>query len=440
MTENTSNCTLILGGGFTGLFTALHLSHQHYKQPTILIEQEDRFVFKPLLYEFLTDEMDTDTVCPRYDSLLHHSGVAFVQDTVEAIDLHQRQVSLRSGLHYTYDRLVLALGSVTGYFDTLGARENTFSFRTGQDAIALGRHLRDCIQRASQTEDLQKRRSLLTVGIIGAGPTGVELAATLADLLPSLYVPLGGNPQEIRVVLVNRGKDILSGDINAHLRQTALNAFQQRQVPVELLLEAAVSAVRPDGVEFQRDDQLHKLEAATIIWTAGTATHPLIENLPLPQEHRDKHGRLRVTPSLQLPDFPEVFAAGDCTVSERGAVDRGHEPGDRTEDKSQPKKIGDILIPLPPTAQVAYQQGAAIARNLEAIANNHPAKPAKVNLRGTLMKLGLGEGVANIFDRVEVKGKMGNLIRQGAYLELLPTPLHNFKATTEWLTDKISHL
>ncbi|MGL5805444.1 MAG: NAD(P)/FAD-dependent oxidoreductase, partial [Xenococcaceae cyanobacterium] len=70
MIENTSNnCTLILGGGFTGLLTALHLSHQHYTQPTILIEKEERFVFKPLLYEFLADEMDTDTVCPRYDSL-----------------------------------------------------------------------------------------------------------------------------------------------------------------------------------------------------------------------------------------------------------------------------------------------------------------------------------------------------------------------------------
>jgi NADH dehydrogenase FAD-containing subunit len=440
MNENTSNCTLILGGGFTGLLTALHLSHQHYTQSTILIEQEERFVFKPLLYEFLTDEMDTDTVCPRYDRLLHNSGVAFVQDTVEAIDLHQRQVKLCSGLHYQYARLVLALGSTIGYFGTPGAPENTFSFRTGKDAIALGRHLRDCIQRASQTEDCQKRRSLLTVGIIGAGPTGVELAATLADLLPSWYAPLGGYPQEIRIVLINRGKDILSGDINAHLRQIAMSALQQRQVPVELLLEAAVIAVSPNGVEYKRNNQFNKLEAATIVWTAGTATHPLIENLPIPQEHRDKHGRIRVNDSLQIPDFPEVFAAGDCAMSERGTVDRGHEAAERTEDKSQPKKIGKVLTPLPPTAQVAYQQGAAIAHNLIAIARGHTPKPAKVNLRGTLMKLGLGEGVANIFDRIEVKGKVGNLIRQGAYLELLPTPIHNFKATTEWLTNEIIHL
>ncbi|MGL5877380.1 MAG: NAD(P)/FAD-dependent oxidoreductase, partial [Xenococcaceae cyanobacterium] len=140
------------------------------------------------------------------------------------------------------------------------------------------------------------------------------------------------------------------------------------------------------------------------------------------------------------PDFPEVFAAGDCAMSERGAVDRGHEAAERTEDKSKPKKNGNLLTPLPPTAQVAYQQGSAIAHNLIAIDRGHSPKPAKVNLRGTLMKLGLGEGVANIFDRIEVKGKMGNLIRQGAYLELLPTPIHNFKATTEWITDKISHL
>ena len=412
--NQSNNRIVILGAGFTGLFTALHLSHQRCSLPTVLIDQEGRFIFKPLLYEFLSNEMKADQVWPSYEDLMYDSGVTFVQDTVQAIDLQTRQVTLTSGLHYTYSNLVLALGSITGYFGTQGAQEHSFSFRTGEDAIALGRHLRDCLQRASQTEDPQARRSLLTVVIIGAGPTGVELAATLADLLPDWYVPLGGNPQEIRVVLLNRGKEILSGDVNSRLRETAQASLQKRTVPVELLLGAAVSAVNPNQVEFKRHDQVEALAAATIVWTAGTATHPLIKNLPIPEEHRDKHGRLQVTPTLQLPDFPEVFAAGDCTVS-------GQEPA------------------LPPTAQVAYQQGAAIAYNLKAIAEGHSPKPGKVNLRGTLMKLGLGEGVANIFDRFEVKGKVGNLIRQAAYLELLPTPIHNFKATTEWLTDEVFH-
>jgi demethylphylloquinone reductase len=107
--------TLILGGGFTGLFTALHLSHQHYQTPTNLIDKGSRFIFKPLLYEFLTGEMNTRYICPRYDNLLHKSGIEFIQDTIESIDLHQRQVKLASGLHYNYSNLVLSLGSIAGY-------------------------------------------------------------------------------------------------------------------------------------------------------------------------------------------------------------------------------------------------------------------------------------------------------------------------------------
>lgn len=120
--------TLILGGGFTGLFTALHLSHQHYKTSTILIDRGSRFIFKPLLYEFLTGEMNTRYICPRYDNLLHKSGVEFIQDTIQSIDLHQRQVTLASGLHYNYSNLVLSLGSVAGYCGVEGAKEYTLQF------------------------------------------------------------------------------------------------------------------------------------------------------------------------------------------------------------------------------------------------------------------------------------------------------------------------
>jgi NADH dehydrogenase len=409
--SDSTNLTLILGGGFTGLFTALHLSHQRCSLPTILIDQEWSFIFKPLLYEFLSGEMNVQLVWPRYDDLLHNSGVAFVRDTIQDIDLHQRQVRLTSGLCYTYRHLVLALGSTSGYFGVSGAKENTLPFRTGEDAIALGRHLRDCLQKASQTEDLQ-RRTLLTVTILGAGRSGIELAATLADLLPDWYAPLGGNIAEIRIVVIQRGKEILKGDTDS-LRSSAESALQKGTVPVELLLEAEVSAVHPHEVQFKRHNSSEALSAATIIWTTGTAINPLIKALPVPVQRRDKQGRLQVTPTLQLPDFPEVFAGGDC------AVDQDH--------------------PLPATAQVAYQQGAAIAHNIKAISEGSEPTQAQVRLRETLMKLGLEESVAEIFDRFEVKGKLGHLIRQGTYIELLPKPVHNFKATTEWLTDEFFH-
>lgn len=407
-----NNPTVIIGAGFAGLFTALHLCNKRYSRPVILIDQAERFVFKPLLYELLSNEMTTDQVSPRYEELLSCSNITYVQDRVADVDLPQRQVKLASGLCYDYDKLVLTLGSKANYFQTPGAAENAFSFRSSDSANKLKHHLRSCLQRASQTKNDLERRSLLTVSVVGAGPAGVEMALTLADLLPRWYDKLGGNIQEIRVVIINRSQEILKGDINSHLQTTARKAMEKRTVAVELEPQAAVKAVSPESVAYEQHGELKQLFCQTTIWTAGNTVNPLIQNLPIAPELRDRAGRLQVTPTLQLPSFSEVFAAGDCAY---------------TSDH------------LPSTAQVAYQQGAAIAHNLISLTKGDAPKSATVNLRGTMMKLGLGEGAANIFDRFIVAGQVGHLIREGAYLELLPNSVHNFKATTQWLTDEIFH-
>lgn len=354
--------------------------------------------------------MADSQVQPRYEELLDCDSITFVQDTVQGIDLHQRQVKLASGLHYSYGHLVLALGSTTNYFGIPGAEEYTFAFRTGEDALSLGRHLRACLQQASQTDDLERRRTLLTVAIAGAGPSGVEMAATLADLLPQWYHKLSGSPEEIQIFILNRSKEILKGDINSHLRQVAEKALQQRTIPVKLVTEATVSAIHPECLQYKQQEHQKTIAAATIIWTAGTAVNPLLKELDIPDRLRDRSGRLQITPTMQLPDFPEVFVGGDNAT---------------------------LAMMLPATAQVAYQQGATIAYNIMAMVQDAPLKPVKVTLRGTLMKLGLGEAAANLFDRFIISGRSGHLIRHGTYLELLPTPVHNFKATVDWLTDEV---
>ncbi|WP_055077531.1 NAD(P)/FAD-dependent oxidoreductase [Pseudanabaena sp. 'Roaring Creek'] len=401
--------TLILGGGFTGLFTALHLSRLHYTNPTILIDREWSFIFKPLLYEVLSGEMNMQFICHRYDSLLHKSGITFIRDEVQSIDLQHRQVHLASGLHYTYSNLVLSLGGVVSYFGIKGAKEYTTPFATIEDTIALGKQLRDCLQRATQSEELQQKKTLLTFAILGAGRTGVELAATLADLLPDWYDSLGGDITNIRVVLIQRGKKILKGDSD-RLRQTAEDALQKRSVSVEVMLETEVVEVRSNIIVIKRNDKKEELAAATIVWTAGIVTNPLTDTLSIPEGGRDRQGRLKLTDTLELIDFPEVFAGGDCAVMEH---------------------------PLPLTAQVAYQQGAAIAHNLQALSEGHSPIAVEIEMRGTLMKLGLNESVAELFDRYEVQGHLGHLIRQAAYIELLPTLARNFKGTIEWISDEL---
>ena len=402
---------VIVGGGFTGLFTALHLRHQKCSRPIILIDRQWRFIFKPLLYELLTSELQLDLVWPRYDELLAGSDIIFICDRISHIDLKQRLVSLDSGLCYSYEYLVLALGSAAGYFDIPGAEENAFTFRTGEDVFKLGSHLRDCLQRATQEKDFKKKQKLLTVGIVGAGPVGVELAATLADLLPVWYKALRGTPQELQIAIIQRGTEILKGDTNNPLRPVAETLLQHRTATVKLILNAKVSAVGEEWVRYEREGHTENLKAATIVWTAGTVTHPLIKQLAIRKKYRDCRGKLLITPTCQLPEYPEVFAGGDCTVN----------PED-----SQPA-----------LAQVAYQHAKAIATNINALCKGKELEPAKVSLRGTLLKVGMGNSVAEIYDRFEVKGKAGHLIRQTTYLEMLPTPLRNFKATTEWLTESI---
>lgn len=402
--------TAIVGAGFTGLFTALHLCHHNYSRPTVLIDPKERFVFKPLLYEVLSGEMEIDQVLPRYEELLDCGNITYIQGSVEEIDLQKRQLKLSSGLGYSYENLVLGLGSVASYFGIEGAKENTLAFRDGEDAIALRNHLRQRLQLATQTEDETIRNQLLTVAVVGAGPSGIEITSTLADWLPEWYRQLGGNPSEVRVIILDMVSEILTGDINVHLREKAQAALKQRVVPVEVQLEAKVNRVSPQYVEYQQNNQQQKLATETVIWTAGNAVHPLSKTLQISSEQRDKQSRLRVTPTLQLREFPEVFVGGDSAVLDEA---------------------------LPPTAQVAYQQGIAIANNLMALAANEPLEPSQIKLRGTLLKLGLEVAAANLFERFLIAGQPAHLIRQGTYLELLPTPIHNFKATVDWIMDEI---
>jgi NADH dehydrogenase len=342
---SASPSTLILGGGFGGLWTALHLRHRRHPGEITLIDAQDRFVFKPLLYELLTEELPEDVICPAYKDLLVKSDIRFVQAEVSDIRLGERRVELKGSQALGFDYLVLALGAAQGYLGTEGAEEHAFPFRTREQALALKAHLKACLAEARQTEDHRRRQALLTFTIVGAGPAGVEMAATLADLLPNWYASMGGKLGDLRLYLINHAPQILAGDANSGLQQTALRAFKERLLPVTLKLGTGVKAVGPDFLDYQTagEAEVQRLETATTIWTAGTAVNPLLACLQeqLSPEDRDRHGQPLVTPTLQFPHFPQIFGCGDCVTVQ-----------------------GD---PQPALAQIAYQQGAVIAHNLLAL-------------------------------------------------------------------------
>ncbi|MEM6256495.1 MAG: NAD(P)/FAD-dependent oxidoreductase [Cyanobacteria bacterium P01_D01_bin.156] len=405
--------TIIIGAGFAGLFTALHLTNQRYPHPVTLIDCTDRFCFKPLLYDYMSGEMESYQIHPLYVELLHGRDISFVKDVVTQVDLVARRIHLSQGATLDYENLVLATGSVPAFFAE-GAADHALTFQDKADADALKQHLMTRLEAAAQCPS--ERQSLLTVAIVGGGPVGVELALTLGDLVPQWYEAVDGSPADTRIVLLNRS-DILQGDVNSRLRNTAMKAMENRKVQPELVLGASVTAVRPNAVEFTHNNKNECLAAGTIVWTAGTKVHPLIQSLPIPASQRAQRGQLLVRPTLQLLGHSDVFAAGDCAVIQSDAQ------------------------PLPATAQVAYQQGGAIAAALMAKAKHRDSLPTcSVSFRGTMMKLGLGTSVANVFDRYEIVGPVGQTIRQVMYLGLTPTPSHNVRTTLDWIKDDVFRL
>jgi NADH:ubiquinone reductase (non-electrogenic) len=175
MTQPTTKIC-ILGGGFGGLYTALRLSQLPWestpKPEIILVDQSDRFVFSPLLYELLTRELQTWEIAPPYSELLEGTGIQFYQSTVSAIDINQQTVQLANKSELNYDRLVLALGGETLLDLVPGATDNAYPFRTITDAYRLEERL-----RILEAKNLEKIR----VAIVGGGYSGVELACKLAD-------------------------------------------------------------------------------------------------------------------------------------------------------------------------------------------------------------------------------------------------------------------
>ncbi|MEO0948117.1 MAG: NAD(P)/FAD-dependent oxidoreductase [Cyanobacteria bacterium J06641_5] len=409
-TTHSTEPTLVLGGGFTGLFAALSLSRKQYSRSVTLIDRQERFTFQPLLYELLSGETISYQANPRYRDLLAKSQVQFLQDTVETIDLDRKCVQLQSGQSCNYGNLVLALGSTVNYFGIPGAQEQALPFRTADHARRVSQILRERLREASETVAPDRRQALLTFAIAGAGPAGVELGVTLADLVPGWYAGLGGNPAEIRIVMLELQDTILPGPMTEALRKLATEALTKRSNPVELRLGTAVGAVTAEQITLKTPAGAEDLAAATLLWTAGAKVHPLVKELAIPAEKRDRGGRLQVSPTLQLLDYPEVFVGGDCAATEPS---------------------------FPPLAQVAYQQGQTIANNLVALDKGEELEAAQVTLRGSLLKLGLGKSAANLFDRLAITGKPGYLIRLGTYLTLLPTPGHNLKALGGWMFDEV---
>lgn len=384
----------ILGGGFGGLYTALALSKldwQDTPHEIVLVDQRDRFVFAPLLYELVTGELQTWEVAPPYEELLANTGIRFHQSGVDSIDIASQTVALTDGQSLSYDRIVLALGGETPMDMAPGVAEYAIPFRSLDDAYRLKDKLR-------QLEDANLEK--IRVAIVGGGYSGVEIACKIAERL--------GDKGRIRIV--ERGSEILQSSPEFN-QKAALEALDEKDIWLDY--ETTVTEVTANSFSLSYKDKIDTLPVDIVIWTVGSKVSPALDALDLP---RNERGQFTVSPTLQVIDYPNIFALGDLA------------DGPDADGK-----------PVPPTAQSALQQADYAAWNIWASLSDRPLLPFRYQHLGEMMTLGTDNATLTGLG-IKLDGNLAHVARRLTYLYRMPTLDHQVRVGINWLTQPVQEL
>ncbi len=357
---------IVIGAGFGGLWAVRALAR--LPVDILIFDRHNFHTFLPLLYQVAAAELEPeDIVYPVRSILRRHHNVRFLMQEVTGIDTTARQVRTASQ-SFHYDTLILSAGSASNFFDTPGAAEHAFELKTLEQAIRLRNHLLDCFECASREEDHLRRLQLLTFVIVGGGPTGVEYAGALAELLNG---PLAKDYpeldfEEVHLMLIEASERLLSG-FPPRLQAYAIQRLGRMGVTVHtgqrVSQVTSQSVVLADG---------HTIPSETVIWTAGVQGDPLARLTGLPTA---RSGQVNVLPTLQVKDHPEVFVIGDLA------------------------RLLEEERPLPMVAPVAIQQAETVGRNIRRQLSGQPLQPFHYRDPGSMVTIGRNAAV------VEIKGR-----------------------------------
>lgn len=345
---------VVVGAGFGGLEVVKGLKGAGLD--ITLIDRRNHHLFQPLLYQVATTSLATSEIAWPVRQLLRRRGdVTTLLGTVTGVDAAQRKVLLADGGSVPYDTLVIATGARHAYFGHDEWEPFAPGLKTLEDATTIRRRILLAFERAERADDAAERAALLTFVVIGAGPTGVELAGTIADLARDT---LKGefrriDPAAARVVLVEAGPRVL-----ANFRQT-LSDYARRaleRLGVEVVLGRPVTAVDAEGVTIAGE----RLPARTVLWAAGVAASPAAEWLGMPA---DRAGRAVVAPDLTAPGHPEIFVIGDTAHVERaeGGMVPGVAPAAKQQGRHAACAIRDRLAGGGTAAPFRYRSAGDLA-------------------------------------------------------------------------------
>jgi NADH dehydrogenase len=387
---------LIVGGGFGGLFTALNL--QGAGQITLVSEQ-DHFLFAPLLYEYLSGEVEEWHIAPKYHELLDKQ-VRVIRGRSREISLSAQTIAVEGQPELEYDVLVLAVGGTTNYRGVEGAERYSLPFRKIADADELRRRMVAALDRVPPDLPPQDVRRKLTFAVVGAGASGVELATKMADLLRDAF-KRRALPGDARVLVIEMGDRVVPG-MGEQIREVVQSALLESHVEVHTLTR--VVRVAENSLTVEHNQLQTKIETAAVVWVGGVKVSPLIEQLDVP---KTKGNLIRVTETLQLPSNKNVFALGDIALYE------------------------DTTPTLAGTAQLALQQADLAANNVRAWLKGEEMETKYFEELGEAMSLGT-ERAAVLAGGKAFGGPLARQARFAMYTGRLPTWHHRLRVGASW--------
>lgn len=388
---------VIVGGGFGGLFTALDLESTC---DVTLISDADHFLFTPMLYEYLSGEVEEWHIAPNYRELLDES-VNLIRDEVTTIDLSTQTVTLKKRSEsLPYDVLVLAVGGVTNFAGVEGATEHAIPFRKIAHADKLRQTMVDALDRVPPDLPPQDTRRALTFAVVGAGASGVELSTKMADLLRDAFKrrALRGEP---RVMVIEMGDQIVPG-MGGEIRGFVEDALRESRVEAHTLTR--VIRVGDKSLTFEHNGDHTEIETAAVVWAGGVRVSPVIEDLKVEKTNR---GLILVSPTLQVPSHDNVFALGDIAF------------------------FKDASPTLAGTAQLALQQAGLLARNVKAFLSGDELQTKHFEELGEAVSLGT-ERAAVLTGGKAFGGPLARQARFALYTSRLPTWHHRLRVGASW--------
>ncbi len=412
---------VIVGGGFAGLYAALQLDRllgYHRDLELTVIDRRNYFLFPPLLPSVATGAIETRQVTYPFRRIFEACNVRFKKEHVERIDLAAKVVHACVDVdddpttgaatvircETPYDYLILAPGSDSNTFRTPGAREHAFFMRELGDAIAVRNQVIDCFERAARDTDPQRRRELLRFVIVGGGPTGVELAAEIRDLVA--HVLMRRYPEiaaeEVEVALIQSAPQVLPGWHDSIVTSASL---QLARIGVRLLVGRKVLAVTPFKVTLDGDEHL---DSRTCVWCAGVKPSALLaacEGLAL-----HASGRVEIDPDLRAKGRPELFVIGDAALCMHAGK------------------------PLPPLGQVAFQHGKHAADNIAELLAGRETRPFRYFNYGALVSVGDHFAVVELLG-IRLSGTLAWFIWRTLYLMKLVGFGNRVRVVLDWTLD-----